>query len=378
MKFESILGHDALKQKLTETITHSRVSHSQLFFGPEGNGALALAIAYAQMVLCDNSSEKDSCGVCSTCKQVQNFSYPDLHFAFPISKTKSSPKSPKSIDFINEWKDILTSEVYFGLYHWLEKLGVSNTQASIRVDESSEIQRVLSLKSYSGREKILILWLPERLNVQAANKLLKLIEEPPSGTIFLLVSENSEAILNTILSRCQKVFVPKYSNTEVSTYLENHHQTPKNTASVLAKLADGNVAKAASLVDRADTYHLYATQFVSWVRHCYSANVKDLIEWSEECGGYEKEKLYDFLHFCGNTFSNAFQIKYGNDEAEDAIFAEVSFELKKFSKVLNLKNVPRIVKDIDQAIFEIGRNVSPKIVLSDLSLNMARHLRLSG
>ncbi len=376
MKFENILGHSVLKEKLIDTINNSRISHSQLFLGPEGNGGLSLALAYAQMILCDDPTPNDSCGVCTPCKQVTSFNYPDVHFVYPISRPKGGPTEPISINFINEWKDLVQSEQYFGLFQWLDKIEGSSTQATIRVKESSEISHTLSLKSYSGKEKILILWLPEKLNVKAANKLLKLIEEPPQGTVFLLVSEDSESILKTILSRCQKVYIPKYPLAQTEKFLVEAYQVTQSSAKVISKLANGNLARAIALTKRSDLYNEYAEHFVNWVRHGYSANIKGLFEWAELCAKFEKEKLFDFLSFCGSTFENSLQIKFANTEVDNSIFREINFELDKFAKVLNLKNLPRITKDLDQAIYYITRNSNPKLVLSDLSLNMARHLRV--
>ena len=185
MKFEEIVEHQALKQQLIDTIRNNRVSHSQLFFGPEGNGALPLAIAYAQYLLCDNPTEHDSCGTCSSCKQIVSFNYPDLHFVYPVAKKDSKDKKVFSTDYLSQWQEIVSNEMYFGIFRWLESLGIQNKQAQIGVDESAQMLRTLQLKSYSGKHKVMILWMPERMNVSAANKLLKLLEEPPQKTLFL-------------------------------------------------------------------------------------------------------------------------------------------------------------------------------------------------
>jgi DNA polymerase-3 subunit delta' len=359
MRFAEVAGHYDLKKKLVETIRRDRVGHSQLFFGPEGNGALPLAIAFSQYLLCENAGEDDSCGECATCKQVQHFNYPDLHYVYPV-----------------EWTKLLSRERYFGLYRWLEQIGVENKQAQISVHESAAILSKLSLKSYSGKYKILILWMPERLHVSAANKLLKLLEEPPHGSIFLLVSEDPEKLISTITSRCQKVYVPKYDVDLIRKYLEDEEQLDRSPASVIAKIADGNLAEAVRLAERTETYHNYALLFSTWVRNCYSVNMKHLIEWSEECGRFEREKLRDFLKFCSNAFRDSLRFNLLGEKEVNNVFREINFELSKFAPFVHAGNTPDILKAIDDAAYDISRNVNTRLVLTDLSLSIARSLRI--
>lgn len=378
MQFENVLGHTEIKSHLIETVRNNRVSHSQLFFGPEGNGALPLAIAYAQYILCENPTENDSCGVCVSCKQVSSFNYPDLHFVYPIAKTQSVSSKPLSIEFISQWKELVQGEKYFGLFRWLENLGVENKQAFISVAETENMLRQLSLKSYSGKSKILILWMPERLNGAAANKILKLLEEPPKQTVFLLVSEDPDAIIKTITSRSQKIFIPKYSDSYTTQFLIENDSLEEGTASVIAKLADGNLATARKLAERAETYRDYAMLFSSWVRNCYAAKLKPMLEWAEECGRFEREKLKDFISFCGNTFRDSLHIYFGSEEDHNVVFKDINFELSNFSRFIHLKNTPKILDELDKASYDIGRNANAKIVLADLSMNVARLLRTPG
>lgn len=378
MRFAEVEGHQDLKQKLIETIRHDRVSHSQLFYGPEGNGALPLAMAYAQYLLCEKPSGTDSCGQCVSCRQVQSFNYPDLHYVYPVAKTAKTSDKVVSTDYAEDWHKILREEKYFGLYRWLEFLGVENKQAQIGVPESEAIMKKLSLKSYSGKHKILILWMPERMNVQAANKLLKLLEEPPQKTLFLLVGEDPERLINTITSRCQKIYVPKYDMGSIQRFLVDEEKLDKAAAGVIARISEGNLAQARRLAERSATYRDYATLFSTWVRNCYAADVKHIIDWADECGRFEREKIKDFLTFCSNTFRDSFNIHYGNDHELNAVFKEINFELKKFSPFTHLKNTPRILESIDEAAYDISRNANPRLVLTDLSLNMARHLRIKA
>lgn len=376
MKFEQVANHAELKKQLIETIQHNRVSHSQLFYGPEGNGALMLAISFAQYLFCNSPGPEDSCGVCPSCRQTSSFNYPDLHFAFPVAKTEKGSLHPISVEYLNEWKSLVSSEGYFGIYRWLEVLGIEKKQAQISVHESSDILRKLQLKPYLGKYKVMIIWLPERMNSSAANKLLKLLEEPPQKTLFLLVSEDPDALLKTITSRCQKTFVPKYRQAHVSSYLQEQEGIDQQTANVISKVADGNMAHAKMLAERAETYRDYAVHFSSWVRSCFSANLKNMLEWSEVCSRFDREKLKDFLTFCGNTFRDSLNIHYGSGEDFNAVFKEINFKLQDFAPFIHASNSPQILEGIDTAAYDISRNANPKVVLADLSIRMARYLRI--
>ena len=376
MRFEDVLGHDNLKNKLLKSAKEGRVSHAQLFHGPAGNGALLLAIAYAQYLSCSNKSEEDSCGSCSSCKQFLSFNYPDLHFIYPVAKTQKSGDKPKSADFIEDWREIIKSEKYFGLFRWLEYLGVENKQAQISVHESSSILKNLSLKSYSGSFKFMIIWMPERMNGSSANKLLKVIEEPPEKTIFLLVSENTEAILQTISSRCQKILVPRYGTREIEEYLIDNEDVSQQSAHIVAKLSEGNLAQALNQAKRSEAYKDYAIHFSSWMRSCFKADTKEIIAWVKEMAKLEREKLKDFLLFCSSIIKDSFNLNYIIPEVNNETFKEIKFELSKFSPFIHLKNTSSIMQIIDSGIYDIGRNGNPKVILTDISLNLARQLRV--
>ncbi|MDZ7845610.1 MAG: hypothetical protein U5L96_01865 [Owenweeksia sp.] len=254
-------------------------------------------------------------------------------------------------------------------------MGIENKQAQISVHESAAIAEKLQLKSYSGRYKILMLWMPERMHIAAANKLLKLLEEPPAKTIFLLVGVDPDKILATINSRCQKVYVPKYPLSQVQGFLESEEGLDGSAANVIARLSDGNLSHARRLAERSETYRDYAELFKNWVRTCYNADVKSIVDWSQNSGRFEREKILDFLTFCSTTFRDTLHIHLGKQEEMNEIFKEINFSLKKFSPFIHLNNTPHILADIDRAAFEISRNANPKLVLMDLSLNLSRHFR---
>ncbi len=378
MQFKDIVGHEKLKTKLLQSVAMGRVSHAQLFHGPEGNGALPLAIAYAQYISCANRTENDSCGTCPSCRQFNSFNYPDLHFVYPVAKTAQTKDKPKSLDFIKEWTQLVQDERYFSLFRWLEYLGIENKQAQIGVHESAEILNQLNLKSYSGGYKFVIIWMPERMNNSASNKLLKIIEEPPVKTLFLLVSENPDQLLQTITSRCQKVLVTKYKESDIATYLVEHEGLDITNARVAAKLADGNISQALDLAKRAEAYKGYAIHFSSWVRACFKADLHQILSWVEEVSRLEREKLKDFLHFCGSTLRESFGLNYLVSDHPNSIFSEIKFELEKFAPFVNSRNGHVLLEIIDGASYDISRNGNPKVILTDSSLKMARTLRIKS
>ncbi len=376
MKFAEIAGHRELKNKLRKLVHNERVGHALLFYGPEGNGALPLSMALAQYLCCDDKSSGDSCGKCMNCKLFTSNNYPDIHFVYPVAKTQKSKDKPLSTDFREEWNTLLKTEKYFGLYRWLETLGVENKQAQISVYESADILKKLSLKSYGGKYKFVIIWMPERMNNSASNKILKILEEPPAFTFFFLVTEDTDVLLQTITSRCQKIQVNRYPLDITKEFLMEEEALDQNTASVIAQIAEGNLSLARKLCERSESYRDYAVHFSSWVRACFKADTHLILNWVEECSRYEREKLKDFIRFCSNTFRQALNLNYSESDHSNDVFNDIGFELSKFSPFVNSANASSILELIDSAEYDVSRNANPKIVLTDLSLKMSRQLRV--
>ena len=242
MLFKDVIAQQELKEQLIKTIKSNKVSHAQLFCGQEGSGHFAMAVAYTQYLLCQNRAE-DSCGTCSSCVKIQQLAHPDVHFSFPVHLSKTN-KITQSDDVIKEFREMISQSPYIGISHWNEFLGNQNKQGIIAVKESEAIIKKLSLKAFEGSYKILIMWLPELMNKEAANKLLKLIEEPPKKTIFLLVADSADKIIDTILSRTQKVNFLNLKAEEIKMNLISRHQLSNEKAEYCANLADGNFHKA--------------------------------------------------------------------------------------------------------------------------------------
>jgi len=378
MKFAEVAGHNELKNKLTGLANNERVGHALLFYGPEGNGALPLSVALAQYLSCQDKSTEDSCGKCLNCKLFASNNYPDIHFVYPVAKTQKSSDKPLSSDFREEWNSLLKNEKYFGLFRWLETLGVENKQAQISVHESADILKKLSLKSYGGKYKFVIIWMPERMNNSASNKILKILEEPPAYTFFFLVSEDPDSLLQTITSRCQKIQVNRYSLATTKRFLIEEEELDENAAAIIAQIAEGNLSLARKLSERSESYKDYAVHFSSWVRACFKADTHQILSWVDECGRYEREKLKDFIKFCSDTFRQAFNLNYSQPVSTNQVFDNIGFELSKFAPFVNSANASEILSLIDTAEYDVSRNANPKIVLTDLSLKMARQLRIKA
>ena len=267
MKFSEIIGQKSIIDKLIRSVEEERVSHAQLFAGPEGSGKLALAIAFAQYISCENRSDGDSCGICPSCIKYAKLAHPDLHFVYPVFK-KGSQKEPVSTDFIEQWRELVLDTPYFNLNTWLNILGVENEQGLIYASEASEIIKKLSLKTYESDYKSMIIWLPEKMHTATANKLLKLIEEPPEKTLFLLVSEEADLILPTIMSRCQFVRVPAINREDLARAFSENLDVPADKANDLAKASNGNFVKGKSMVTEDENRKENFNQFVRLMRLC--------------------------------------------------------------------------------------------------------------
>jgi DNA polymerase-3 subunit delta' len=377
MQFSDILGQDYIKDHLVKSADLGRIPHAQLFVGPEGSGTLAMAIAYAQYVLCgningDNNGTNESCNI-----KFQKISHPDLHFVYPTVTTEEVKQKPKSIDFITDWRAFLIDNPYGGLFDWYAKLGVQNKQGEIRVDDAQEILKSLSLKSYEGGYKIMIVWMADKLNIAASNKLLKLLEEPPEKTIFILISENEEDIIQTIRSRCQIIHFNGLSDSVIADALINRLQVEPKEALKIAHQAQGNFSKALHLLKDDSDEFPFDQWFVTWVRAAFKAKgnaaaIQDLILWSEQIAALGRETQKKFLQFCIEMFRQALLLNY---QTEKLVYIEPrveKFKLENFAPFVNGNNINDIFKELSDAMYHIERNGNAKIILTDLSIKLTR------
>ena len=377
MLFKELLGQNKLKELLMQLVREERVPHAQLFLGSKGSANLGLALAFAQYVACTNKLEGDSCGTCPSCVKHQKFAHPDLHFVFPVATTASVKTKPVSKNFLVEWRALLNDNVYFSLFDWLKHIGVENKQGIISVEESTHIVKDLSLKPYESDTKIMLIWMPEKMNIQAANKLLKIIEEPPHKTLFLLVAESSENMLATVLSRTQLLKIPRYSNAEVIEYLMSRG-VEQGKAQMISALVEGNINEALQLAEHTEGTEENSLRFVQWMRLCFSAlQVKDidkLVQWSEAMAKAGRENQKSFLLFASNVMRDALLKNYGVDAMMKMNVGSQNFTMDKFAPFIHADNCMEIMEELNMAQLHIERNANPKILFLDTSFKIARLL----
>ncbi len=376
MQFTEILGQEHIKNHLTRSADLGRIPHAQLFVGPEGCGTLPIAIAYAQYILCNNKNGENF-GLNESCNiKFQKNSHPDLHFVYPTVSTEDVKTKPKSVDFLSQWRPFVTDNPYGSLFDWYAVLGVQNKQGLIRVEDASEILKTLSLKSYEGGYKILIIWMADKMNIEAANKLLKLLEEPPEKTIFILITENEEDIIQTIRSRCQVIQFIGLSENVIANELVKRNGIDPKLATKIAHQAQGNFNKALHLINENKEEFPFEEWFVTWVRAAFKAKkdaavIADLIQWSEQIAGLGRETQKKFLQFCINIFRQALLHNY---ETPSLVYFEsnINFKFQSFAEYINGNNIFEIFQELSDAIYHIERNGNAKIILTDLSIKLTR------
>lgn len=379
MQFSEILGQEHLKNHLTQSADNGRIPHAQLFVGPEGSGTLAMAIAYAQYLLCGNKNSENTNGNESCNLKFENLSHPDLHFAFPVAITDKVKKNPVSSYFMTEWRQLIKEQPYGNLFDWYRLLGIENKQGQMGVDEAMNIVKALSLKSYEGGYKIMVIWMAEKMNASAANKLLKLIEEPPSKTVFILIAEDAGQILSTIRSRCQVLNFPPLADNVIKEALQKKYELDEATATKIAIQSNGNFNKACDLVYHDSEDIQFEEWFVFWVRSAFKAKgnksaIHDLISWSDEISKTGRETQKQFLQFCIDFFRQALLMNY---KANQLVYLEPktkNFKLENFAPFIHEGNILDISQELQDAIYHIERNGNSKIILTDLSIKLTRLL----
>ena len=374
MLFSEVIGQESTKKQLIGYVRQNRISHSLMFLGPEGSGNLALAIAYAQYISCTDKEEDDSCGKCASCTKYAKLIHPDLHFVFPTApSTGDDEKSEKKIGsdaYIPEWRKAILADPYFNLYDWMIKIGVEGKQLLIGVSESASIIHKLNLKSYESAYKIMIIWQPEKMNSETANKLLKILEEPPENTLFFLVSENQSRILPTIISRTQLVKVRKIGSNDMLDIITSRFNVNEQEAKRYVYLADGNFNRLQHLIqnDEADLFD----NWINWMRYNYAKKIEEITKWVDKIGSENREYQKNYLLFSINMIRESFILGFTDKLSR---FSEKdATEMKRFAKVINQSNGALIMDELNQAYYHIERNVNSKIVLLDLSLKIGNLL----
>lgn len=364
MQFKEIIGHDLVKAHLISTVRDNRVSHAQLFLGPEGSGSLPLALAYAQLINCENKLEDDSCGQCASCRKYSKLIHPDLHFSYPfIAKNKDD----HAATFMDNWRKAFFNNPYLGLENWRQQLDAENKQVNINIAEAHEIIKKLSLKSFEAEYKVLIMWLPEYLEKEG-NALLKLIEEPPEKTLFLLVAENQEKILNTIISRTQLVKINKLSHQAITSYLIESKHLEESEAREIAFIADGNVQEAINMIDLHTNNHF--DLLVRWLRLVVQDSGLNIISICEdELAKLGRENQKTFLMYAINIMRQIVLIKQDLSSLVFLPSHELDF-VNKFATHYTLEQIEETINLFETTHYSVERNANPKILFLDLSLQL--------
>lgn len=368
MKFSDIPAHNFAKQKLRTFVDRNKIPHAILLEGPSGIGKYALARAFAQYIHCQNRQNGDSCGMCPSCLQHESFNHIDTHFVFPVVK-KSSPKKSFSDDYIDAWKDFLSENPYMDFQKWLVALDNVNAQPVIYVDESEELIRKLNFTSHQAKYKVVLFWLPERMNQECANKLLKLIEEPYGDTLFVFVSNNSREILPTIYSRTQRIELKRLSDDVIAQYLVDNYAVEGQDALALAHIADGNIIEADKIVSLSKENQKFLELFIQLMRLSYQRKVKELKSWSVDVAGLGREQIMRFLTYTQRLIRENFIYNLSVSELNYLNREEAQFS-RNFAKFITESNVIKLIDVFNKALTDISGNANAKIVMYDMSIKV--------
>lgn len=373
MRFADITGLQDIKDSLRNAVANNHVAHAQLFDGPTGSANLALALAFASYVNCESPEEQDSCGRCASCIKIDKMVHPDFHFVFPVSSTKKvTGKDVISASYLTEWREFLAQSKYRTLSDWNNFYGAENKQGNISKEESRQIIKNLSLKAFEAKYKIMLIWLPENMHPSAANGILKILEEPPERTLFLLVSNDSEKLLTTILSRTQKVKIRAFRDEELSQILQEDAGLDVTQASRIAQMADGNLVEAFKLIDNSDDdIH---KMFRDWMRLCFSRDFTQLVAWADLFQKMTRVAQNNLFQYGLNVMRETLIHHHVGEELNRVQGEDLGF-IQNFGKVMTADKVERASKELNTASYHLERNANAKILFLDLSLQLFKILR---
>ncbi|MCC2546825.1 DNA polymerase III subunit delta [Hymenobacter sp. BT175] len=379
MRFVHIPGQVEVKRVLVQSVERNHVAHAQLFRGAEGSAALALALAYATFLNCESREpgDQDSCGRCPACQKTDKLVHPDLNFILPVTTTKAVPKDAVSSKFAADWRAFVLENPYRGLNDWMQHIGAENKQGSISKEESLQLLRLVSLKAFEGQFKIVVIWLPELMHPAASNAVLKLLEEPPAATVFLLVSYAPEQLLPTIISRVQPVVVRPLSEPEITDFLHDEHQVPEVKARQIAQIADGNLGAALAARETSAADNNYFDFFTEWMRLCFQDNFKVVLEKSDEFQKMGRENQKEFLHYSLSLLRKVLLFGIDTQLVPHLPANEQQF-VSRFSRFVTMRNADQLTKELNDAHYHVERNANPRMVFVDTSLRVAELLKMAS
>tara|TARA_B110000438_G_scaffold300322_1_gene352457 strand:+ start:416 stop:1558 length:1143 start_codon:yes stop_codon:yes gene_type:complete len=372
--FKEIPGNKIVKKELINSVTKNRIAHAQLFLGKSGNAKLALAIAFAQFLNCEERGETDSCNSCHSCLMYNSLSHPDLHLVFPVLKINKI-KHPVSDNFISQWREIVSDNPYLSLTDWYKYFDAENKQGAIYKHEAQQLQKKVALKNYDSAYRVILIWMPEKMNLTCANKLLKLIEEPPKGTFFLMASEDFEKLLPTITSRMQIVKTKPFSTEEIISFLETQKGIIKEKALTIAAIANGNINKAINLSQNEIKENGLLKDFQKWMQICYKVNLLELVSWTENIAKKGREHQKEFLQYALKIIRACLILNINNQSILKLQKEEENF-VSNFASFIHGKNSISIFERLEKSVYGIERNANPKILFYELSLQMMRLLKV--
>ena len=389
MQFSDIIGQEEVKQRLLHDAQEDRIPHALMLCGPRGAGKLPLALALAQYLLCEKAQPKsgepevglfgemepaplpsEPCGECRSCKMVEALSHPDLHFSFPIIKKKNSSSAPICDDYLQEWRSQLQNQTYFDINDWLEDMKAENQQATYYVGESDSLLKKLAIKASQGGRRVIIIWLPERMNQDTANKLLKLIEEPPARTHFIMTCEEPDKVLGTIISRTQRITVPALTEQDIRQALMTRYAMPEDRASELAHVAQGSFTQALHRMQAGNEESEFFDLFVSLMRLAYMRKIKDLRAWSDDLASRGREMQKRFLQYAQRLLRENFIYNFQRQDVLNYQLRRESDFSVKFARFINERNVIKLMDELSVAETDIESNVNAKMVFFDMSLKI--------
>lgn len=368
MHYEEVIGQDAAKSFLRQQVAEGRIPHAQLIAGPEGSGTLPLALAYATALLCEHPTDGEPCHACQGCRLADQLVHPDLHFVFPTESQRDEEKSLSERQ-IEPWREQLQAEPYFNLSTFQRRCGAEGKKYEIRVAEAKSIIATLSVMSKLGVRKVMVVWLPEMMNETTANKLLKIVEEPPAQTVFLLVSEAPDRLLPTILSRTQQISLSPLPEAVVAEALQKRQGVGEADAKVIAHQCEGNFVRALSLLQVDAEQSQFLDMFMFLMRMAYARRIKELYEWAENITKWSREQQANFLAYALRLVRENFMYNFRDGRLVYLSAAESQFS-SRFARFINERNIIGISEELSKAQDDIVRNVNARMVFFDLALKM--------
>ena len=372
--FDNIIGQKEYIASLRTAIDNNRLPHALLISGNEGTGGLALAYAAAQYLICPHSHDGDACGQCPQCLQLGKLQHPDVHFVFPVVRKKNQKEAPISLDYMSEWRNAFLNNHYLTLNEWTATSGEENKQAGIFVAEANNIIKTLSVKPFESDYRVMIIWLPEKMNEETANKLLKIIEEPNDMTHFFLVSQEPERIIGTIQSRVQRINLPPIADVDIQQALVSRFNCPQDKAIDYARMSHGSYVEALKLLNDDEERSFYFTKFCEMMRLSYAKKLFDMKEWSEELSGIGRERQKAYLQYAQQMIRENFIMNFNTPSLNYLNENERTFS-SRFHAFVNHNNVAGIMNELALAEKDIMQNVNAKMVFFDLSLKLIMLLK---